>query len=85
VVASRRRRRVAPAVWATGLTLAAASAYLRIASDQHYLTDVLAGVGSGVAIGLAVPWFHRARSRDSAVVVSLAPAGAGALLLLTHR
>ncbi len=85
VVASRRGRRSAPAVWATGLALAAASAYLRIASDQHYLTDVLAGVGAGVAIGLAVPYLHRARSRDSGVALSLAPAGAGALLLVTLR
>ncbi len=84
-VASWRRRRIAPALWATGLTLGVATSYLRIASEQHYLTDVLAGIGSGVAIGLAVPLLHRSgavRSRAGAIV---APVPGGALLVVTLR
>jgi membrane-associated phospholipid phosphatase len=42
-------------VWATGLTCAAATAYLRVAADRHYLTDVLAGAALGAAVGWVVP------------------------------
>ncbi len=42
-------------VWATGLTFATATAYLRVAADRHYLTDVLAGAAVGVAVGWTVP------------------------------
>ena len=83
-VASRRGRRVAPAIWATGLALAATTAYLRIAAEQHYLTDVLAGVGAGVGIGLAVPYLHRPRgSGDVSAIV--APVRGGAVVVLTLR
>lgn len=41
---------------------AAATGYMRIAADRHYLTDVLAGAGAGTLISLLVyhqrkPWF----------------------------
>jgi membrane-associated phospholipid phosphatase len=42
-------------VWATGLTFATATAYLRVAADRHYLTDVLAGAAVGAAVGWTVP------------------------------
>jgi hypothetical protein len=42
-------------VWATGLMCAAATAYLRVAADRHYFTDVLAGAAIGAAVGWAVP------------------------------
>jgi len=84
-VASRRGRRIAPAVWLTGLTLGAATAYLRIAADQHYLTDVLAGVGTGVAIGLAVPLLHRGGAREARVQAAIAPVPGGGLLLIHFR
>jgi membrane-associated phospholipid phosphatase len=82
-VAQRRGRRIAPALWATGLTLGAVSGYLRVASGQHYFTDVLAGLGWGVAIGFTVPYLHRAR--DSSVTAALMPARDGALVLFTIR
>ena len=84
-VASRRGRRIAPAIWVTGLTLAVATSYLRIASEQHYLTDVLAGVGTGVAIGLAVPFLHRPRGSRPAVAAMVAPVRGGGLVLVTFR
>ena len=41
---------------------AAVIGYLRIAAEQHYLTDVLAGAAVGTAVGWAVPhFFHPAR------------------------
>jgi membrane-associated phospholipid phosphatase len=42
-------------VWATGLTFAAATSYLRVAADRHYLTDVLAGAAVGAAVGWGIP------------------------------
>jgi membrane-associated phospholipid phosphatase len=42
-------------VWATGLTAAAATAYLRVAADKHYFTDVLAGAAIGATVGWVVP------------------------------
>jgi len=42
-----------------GFTLATAVGYLRIAADQHYLTDILIGAAVGGLMGWAIPWvFH---------------------------
>ncbi|HEY3352961.1 MAG TPA: phosphatase PAP2 family protein [Polyangia bacterium] len=57
-VATLRRYRLAPYVWAAGLTLAALTAYLRVAADKHYATDVLTGAAVGAAVGWAVPYLH---------------------------
>jgi len=38
-----------------GFTLGAAVAYLRIAADQHYLTDILVGAAVGGLVGWAIP------------------------------
>jgi membrane-associated phospholipid phosphatase len=51
--------RAAPWIWAGGLTLAAATAYLRIAADRHWFTDVLTGAALGSAVGVVVPLLHR--------------------------
>jgi membrane-associated phospholipid phosphatase len=59
VVASRRGYRLAPLVWAGGLTFAAATGYLRIAADKHYASDVFVGALVGSAAGIAIPiWLH---------------------------
>jgi len=55
IVAHRRAYAVEPYIWATGLTLAATTGYLRIAADKHYLSDVLVGAAVGTGVGLAVP------------------------------
>ena len=54
-VSSMRGYRSAPWVWATGMTLATGVAYLRVAGDKHYLTDVLTGAAIGTAAGIALP------------------------------
>ncbi len=54
-VASMRQYSTAPVVWALGLTVAAASGYLRIAGDRHYFTDVLTGALVGSVVGVALP------------------------------
>lgn len=73
VVAHRRGSSLEPVIWATGLTLATTTAYLRIAADKHYLTDVLAGAAWGTAAGLLVPCLTHALPPSLHVV----PAGNG--------
>ena len=58
-IATLKGYKAAPWIWATGLTIAATTGYLRIAADKHYLTDVLLGAVTGSAIGFAVPYLHR--------------------------
>src|SRR5271154_2244333 len=56
-VCTMRGYRWAPPVWPVGGAVAATTAYLRIAADKHWLTDVVVGA----AIGFAVPYlFHSA-------------------------
>lgn len=59
-VASMHGYREAPAIWAAGLTTAAATGLLRMGAEKHYLTDVATGAVVGSAIGFLVPFlFHR--------------------------
>jgi membrane-associated phospholipid phosphatase len=74
-VATMRGYRWAPWVWAQGLTLAAATGYLRIAADRHYLSDVLTGMIVGAGLGVAIPYLAH-RPRDTAAPASAAPGGA---------
>jgi membrane-associated phospholipid phosphatase len=54
-VATLRGYRWAPLVWAAGGPLALGTGYLRIAADRHWLTDVLVGMVTGIAVGVAAP------------------------------
>jgi membrane-associated phospholipid phosphatase len=75
-VATIRGRRGARWMWVAGLTIATGVAYLRVASDSHWLTDVAAGAAAGGAIGFAVPWYlHRAPARRRRFDVTPAPGG----------
>ncbi len=75
-VASLRGRDGAPWIWAGGLTLATGVAYLRVAGDAHWLTDVAAGAAVGSAVGLAVPWLmHRRGHGLRRFPVTPAPGG----------
>lgn len=75
---------------AAALTTAAGVALMRVASDQHYLSDVMTGAAFGVASGLAVPWlFAYGHARGPAAAaeralgvssLSLVPAPGGAAL-----
>ncbi|HPQ80730.1 MAG TPA: phosphatase PAP2 family protein [bacterium] len=81
-VASMRGYDMAPAVWGVGMGLAAATAYLSVAADRHYLTDVVAGAALGSAFGFAIPYlFHRPREEEGRVAsFSFAPVEGGGLL-----
>ena len=58
-VASMRGYRLAPVIWGSGLALATTVAYLRIAADKHYFSDVATAAVIGSIIGVGVPLiFH---------------------------
>jgi hypothetical protein len=54
-VARLRGYDVEPWIWGIGLPLAAATGYLRMAADKHYLVDVTTGALLGSAAGLLLP------------------------------
>jgi len=56
--------------WWAALPAAAVTPYLRMAADQHYLTDVITGAVVGSAIGWYVPVLLRSHTGD---VITLAP------------
>ena len=81
--------RLAPWILGVGLAIAASTAYLRIAADQHYLTDVLTGAAMGSAFGVGLPYLlHHPASpassppaallRSVSVAVGPVPGGANA-------
>ena len=79
MVAHRRGYQLEPVIWAVGFTLAGSTAYLRIAADKHYFTDVLAGSLVGSAFGVAVPLLlHSGVLRRHQL--NVAPTGNGVML-----
>lgn len=79
MVAHRRGYQLEPVIWAVGFTLAGSTAYLRIAADKHYFTDVLAGSVLGSAFGVAVPLLlHSAVLRRHQL--NVAPTGNGMMI-----
>lgn len=59
-IATMRGYRLAPVIWVAGSTLAATVTYLRVAADQHYMTDNLIGAAIGIGMGVLVPvLFHQ--------------------------
>lgn len=75
-VAQLRGYRRAWLVWAVGLPLAVSVPLLRMASDRHYLTDVLVGSAVGATFGYALPTlFHHRTGALSQLTVAPAPNG----------
>jgi membrane-associated phospholipid phosphatase len=64
---------------AAALGAPAGTAWLRIAADQHWASDVLAGAGAGALVGLAVPPLVLRRRPDGrgSPLASLGPAPGG--------
>jgi len=52
-------RKWAVPVAAAGWTMAAVTGILRVASGEHFVTDVLTGAAIGSLCGWIVPWLHR--------------------------
>jgi membrane-associated phospholipid phosphatase len=72
-VAVLRGYRIAPAFWVAGGFFALGTAYLRIAADRHYFTDVVAGAAVGTAVGVGVPFlFHHQGGEHRLTLVPVA-------------
>jgi membrane-associated phospholipid phosphatase len=83
-VATMRRYRLAPVVWVTGMLLASATGYLRIAADKHYATDVITGAVTGTAMGVGIPYLaHRPANSGASVAVTTMPVANGACLMFS--
>ena len=68
-------------IWIVGLPLAASVAYLRMAADKHYLSDVLVGAAVGTAFGVGIPLLlHPREERAGTVQVRLLPSPRGVSL-----
>lgn len=65
-------------MWGTELTLASATAMLRVRAGKHYYSDVFVGMLMGVGLGVGVPVLHGARYRPRAE--ELVAAGGGVVL-----
>ena len=61
-------------VIAASFSLATATAALRVASGNHFMTDVMTGALLGTAIGIAVPALHTLLANEN-VTVSASPFG----------
>ncbi len=84
-VATMRGYSLAPWIWGAGLTIAATTGYLSIASDRHYLTDVIAGAAIGSAFGFGIPYlFHRPHQRDPRTpMIAVQPAQGGGFITVS--
>jgi membrane-associated phospholipid phosphatase len=71
-VAKLRGYRGWPIVYAAGFAVAAGVAYLRVAGDKHWLTDVAAGAAVGAAAGVGAPLLLH-RGEGTAPKVSASP------------
>lgn len=70
-IAHRRGYKLAPAISIGTLALAVTTAYLRIAADRHYLSDVLVGSAAGATGGYLIPKLTEGRG------VGIAPTANG--------
>lgn len=66
------------AMWGAELTLASATAMLRVRAGKHYYSDVIVGMVMGVGLGIGVPVAHGARYRPKPL--ELVAAGGGVVL-----
>lgn len=82
-VAWLRRYPGYPWVWVAGFSVATATAYFRVASDKHYLTDVLSAGATASLIGFATPFFfHHPLRFGVSITPSVYPVAGGAVLAL---
>ncbi len=73
-----RGRPGAPWIAVAGGAVAVTTGMLRIAADRHYLSDVLAGLAVGTAVGILVPVLHALPlGRRTSVAITLSPAPGG--------
>jgi membrane-associated phospholipid phosphatase len=81
MVARLRGYRSEPVLWAVGLGLGAATGYLRMAADKHYLVDVSTGAVAGTAAGILTPLLLHRHLAEREVTVAPGPGDAGVSLV----
>jgi hypothetical protein len=79
MVAHRRHYKYEAAIWASGIAFSTATAYLRIAADKHYFTDVTSGAALGIAAGIFIPQLTGSLPHE----VSIVPTTNGAAVVGT--
>jgi len=57
-------------VVAGSYALAATTAALRIASGNHFASDVIVGALAGSAVGFLIPWVHKVNREEMSVIVT---------------
>jgi membrane-associated phospholipid phosphatase len=81
-IASLRQYRGAAWVWVSGLLVASATGYFRIAADKHYLSDVLAAAAGASLVGFAVPFLLHHPTHDLPLRPGLVARDQGALVTI---
>ena len=66
----RRHPEASPWVWAVGLSMAASVGLLRVASEHHFPSDVLAGAVAGSLVGALVPALQRKPEQQQQVAAA---------------
>lgn len=56
-------------IWGTSMMAATSVAYFRVASGEHFTTDVIAGAVIGSAIGYLIPVLHTKRFENTSLSV----------------
>lgn len=70
------RSNLRPLVWLAALVAASTVPVMRVASGEHFWTDVMVGAVVGGGVGILVPALHR-RASTSSVRMQLTPTWAG--------
>ncbi len=78
----RPRSGLRPLIWLASLAVAASVGVLRVASGEHFWSDVIVGAIVGTSVGIAVPALHRRRVRGHRFHAALAPGPGGSGLAL---
>jgi membrane-associated phospholipid phosphatase len=79
-VASLRRYRIAPWLWAGAITFGTLTGYMRLAGADHYPSDVITGAGVATVIAMVIPRLHHTRRGPQ---VMAAPSHDGAIVSLS--
>jgi membrane-associated phospholipid phosphatase len=83
MLATLEHSSAAPWLWGATGVLTLATGTLRIASESHYFTDVLAGMVIGAGSGILIPLLHRrGGALDGTTLPSVSPTQGGAAFTL---
>jgi membrane-associated phospholipid phosphatase len=73
-----------PLVWGTGLALATATSVLRVASGDHFLSDIVAGAALGSLCGYLIPLLHESEPGGNSPGLAARSMPGGLTLILRY-